>query len=231
MLRLKHCGWQGSMADVELMSMLDQLFQAITGTGTVLTIISVISFHHLFTIKSHDDQPTYCPGLCRKGSRKRQVQGERLGKNYSRRSWGSWCWEGRDIDFMICGLEITEASYTQWYVHIYVRYHSIGEIDIICQKRIIICSAQRPFKNSFGDTQLGCTDDRTILTDLLWRLSNKISKRFVNLFQLSFCNDAWIFGWCAGPCRLEEEKKAVCINLGGVWGVGCTDTFCCFDTP
>ena len=45
------------MADVELMSMLDQLFQAITGTGTVLTIISVISFHHLFTIKSHDDQP------------------------------------------------------------------------------------------------------------------------------------------------------------------------------
>ena len=116
MLRLKHCGWQGSMADVELMSMLDQLFQAITGTGTVLTIISVISFHHLFTIKSHDDQPTYCPGLCRKGSRKRQVQGERLGKNYSRRSWGSWCWEGRDIDFMIRGLETIEASYTQWYV-------------------------------------------------------------------------------------------------------------------
>ena len=39
------------MADVELMSMLDQLFQAITGTGTVLTIISVIYFHHLFSLK------------------------------------------------------------------------------------------------------------------------------------------------------------------------------------
>ena len=38
------------MADVELMSMLDQLFQAITGTGTVLTTISVIYFHHLLFI-------------------------------------------------------------------------------------------------------------------------------------------------------------------------------------
>ena len=39
------------MADVELMSMLDQLFQAITGTGTVLTTISVIYFHHLLSLK------------------------------------------------------------------------------------------------------------------------------------------------------------------------------------
>ena len=39
------------MADVELMSMLDQLFQAITGTGTVLTIISFISFHHLSSLQ------------------------------------------------------------------------------------------------------------------------------------------------------------------------------------
>ena len=24
--------------------------------------------------------------------------------------------------------------------------------------------------------------------------------------------------WCVRPCRLKEEKKAVCINLEGVWG-------------
>ena len=73
-------------------------------------------------------------------------------------------------------------------------------------------------KKSVGDKQLGCTDDRPILTDLLWWLPTKISERLVNLFLLSFCNDAWIQRWCVRPCILEEEKKAVCINLEGVWG-------------
>ena len=77
------------MADEELMLMLDQLFQAITGTGTVIVTLSLILQSVCFEASpSIRFLRIFCiPGFRDEGAAERgEEQRERLGEDHPRRS-------------------------------------------------------------------------------------------------------------------------------------------------